>query len=526
MLIPPVFELLLTVLCLFHTKSEQTCPVDEHEIATAIDTPDQSCSVFKYMSRYCCKTAEPPLKNCHWVGQGDCADNTCTALEVTLRTDQLGDNRFGCLWSRKKALCCTPNDDVFDTPTCDKPLCQYEGSGFSCDPDPYADDFSDEDYCEPGFCDESFASSLLERRGRPPFTVDWQIIVSNIVRSFSLHLQMRGYPGSGRLHRPTRSTPASNSAFRLVQNDCRSTEIEVIDRTTLTTTDISSGYDTEHNPDAQYVRDFVRTLVTGILPNGSETTAGAVDSQFLENNWNEDVLPSNFPRAGSSRSLLTPNGYFFDRLGSQGNRFPMLLCQRTLNQMKGRIFNLRMSSDNGDDGDDSDSDDDGSDSDDDDSESEEDQNSSVGRRPNPMGIRRFQRLLRQTAQGNVGAQNQIFESIRMAIGVFRYINHPDARPTVQRNRRELRNAITLIAQVPRLQPLSNAVAIQREFDNSWYREAADRTRTWVAARILDIRLRFGELERNNQLPPNSVDVQDIVDALADQIHYIQPPPDI
>lgn len=487
-----VFELLLTVLCLFHTKSEQSCPAGENEIATAIDTPDQSCSVFKYMSRYCCKTSEPPLKNCHWVGQGDCADNTCSALEVTLRIDQLGDNRFGCLWSRKKALCCTPNGDVFDTPTCDKPLCQYDGSGFRCDVDPYADDFSDENYCEPEFCGTDVASSLLERRGRPPFTVDWQITVNNIVRSFSLRLRMRGYPGSGRLHRPTRSTPASNNAFRMVQNNCRSTEIEVIDRTTMTTTDIT----------------------------------GAIDSQALADNWNTNVLPSNFPRAGSSFTILTPNAYLFDRLGSQGNRAPLVLCQRTLNQMKGRIFNLRMPANGQDDGgDEEDEDDDGSDADDDDSDSEaEDQNSSVGARPNPIGIRRFRRLLRQTAQGNVVAQNQIFESIRMAIAVFRYINHPDAQPTVQRNRRELRNAVALIAQ--EIVPLRNAVAIQREFDTNWYREAADRTQAWVAARILDIRLRFGELERNGELPPNSADIQDILDSLSDQIHYIQPPPDI
>lgn len=493
--------------------------------------------MFKYMSRYCCKTSEPPLKNCHWVGQGDCADNTCSAVEVTLRTDQLGDNRFGCLWSRKKALCCTPNGDVFDTPTCSKPLCEYGGSGFRCDADPYADDFSDEDYCEPEFCDPSLASSLLERRGRPPYAVDWQITVNAIVRSFRLQLQMRGYPGSGRLHRPTRSTPASNNAFRMVQNNCRSTEIEVIDRTTLSTTDISDGYDTEHNPDAQYVRDFVRTMATGILPNGSETTAGSIDSQVLADNWNEDVLPLGLPRAGSSQRIRTPNGYLFDRLGSQGNRFPLVLCESALNQMKGRIFNLRMPANNDGDGSDgsdgsdgggSDSDDGDSDSDDsdisDDNDEDEDQNSSVGDRPNPMAQVRFTTLVRRMGRGNLGAQNEVFENIRMAIAVFRYINHPDAQPTVQRNRRELRTAITLVAQA--VGPLRNAVAIQREFDSNWYREAADRTRDWVAQRILEIRLWFGQLEQGGQLPPNAADVRDITDKLAEQIHYIQPPPDI
>lgn len=48
------------------------------------------------------------------------------------------------VWSRKEALCCMPNNDAFDTPKCDKPLCHYEGSEFSCDTDLYTDDYSDE----------------------------------------------------------------------------------------------------------------------------------------------------------------------------------------------------------------------------------------------------------------------------------------------------------------------------------------------------------------------------------------------
>ncbi|OLN86722.1 hypothetical protein CCHL11_03720 [Colletotrichum chlorophyti] len=167
-------------------------------------------------------------------------------------------------------------------------------------------------------------------------------------------------------------------------------------------------------------------------------------------------------RAGSSRAILTPNGYLFDRLGSQGNRFPFLLCERAMNQMKGRIFNL--------------------------------------------------------------PQNEMFENMRMSIGVFRYINHPDALPTVQRNRRELRTAVIAIAQI--VTPLRDAVAIHREFDSNWYREAADSTRGWLSERVLDIRLRFGELERAGNLPPNAASVQSILDELANQMHYIQPPPDI
>ncbi|KAK2026961.1 hypothetical protein LX32DRAFT_723107 [Colletotrichum zoysiae] len=498
----------LTERC-YWSGCETSCKDDEQDLATAVDTPDQSCSLFKYMSHYCCKTSQPPLRDCHWVGKGDCADNTCSANEVTLRTDSLGDSLLDCLWGRKKALCCTPNDDVFDTPTCGKNLCEYPGSEYSCDPDLYADDYSNEDECEPEFCDVQHTLSHVDRRGkREPFKVTWQQVINDVVRKFRLELQMRRYPGSSNLHSPTRGTPASSNAFRLVQNNCRSTEIEVLDRTTMSSAHVRSTYDTEHNPDGQYIRDFVRTLATGILPDGSSTSVDPIPGPDLEDNWNAKILPSNLPRAGSSMSILTPNGYLFDRLGSQGNRFPLLLCERTMNQMKGRIFNLRQQSPT----------DDSSDSDDDDPEND------VGERPNPADDRRFAPLLDRTTQGNVTAQNEMFDILRMAIGVFRYINHPDALPTVQRNRRELRTAVMAIAQV--VAPLRDAAAIHQEFDSNWYREGADRTLLWVTNRILQVRAAFSRLHEDDESPPNAPVVREILDELNDQLHYIKAPPDI
>lgn len=423
-----------------------------------------------------------------------------------MRTDQLGDSGLsGCLWSRKRSLCCTPNGNVFDTPTCNKQLCEYEGSAFSCEVDPYGDDYSDEDQCEEGLC----ARSLLEPRGklRPAFSVAWQVVVGTIVRDFSLRLQMRGYPGASKLHSPTRSLPAINSAFIMEPNNCRSTEIRVIDRLTLTAAEIQADFDTEHNPDGQYIRDFFNTMATGMLPNGSLTTVGRMDPQALVDNWNARVLPSSLPRAGSSRPILTPNGYLFDRLGSHGNRRPMVLCDKTVNRMKGIIFNLKMPKDNADGNSESTNDDD-----------------ARGRRPEPMNRLDFTVRLGAAGLGNLDSQNAIFDTIRTVIAVFNYINHPDAQPIVQYNRRELRTAITLIGEA--VPALRNAAAIHREFDRNWHREGADRARGWVVDRILDMRLHFGELEQNGQLPPNAEEVRSIINELDEQIDYTKPPPDI
>lgn len=88
----------------------------------------------------------------------------------------------------------------------------------------------------------------------------------------------------------------------------------------------------------QYVQELLRTMGTGLLPSGARTTRGPIPPQDIRNTWNNALLPTTLPRAGRSALLRTPNDYFFDRFGSQGNRAPMVLADRIMNQFKGRIF--------------------------------------------------------------------------------------------------------------------------------------------------------------------------------------------
>ncbi|KAL1614362.1 hypothetical protein SLS54_009789 [Diplodia seriata] len=66
--------------------------------------------------KYCCPEPKK-FTNCHWVGQGDCADNTCTNSEgeddgsIELMTDSFGDSTSSCRWGRKKVCCCNPPAD-------------------------------------------------------------------------------------------------------------------------------------------------------------------------------------------------------------------------------------------------------------------------------------------------------------------------------------------------------------------------------------------------------------------------------
>lgn len=124
----------LTESCRWTDNCNSNCNSDEESVAQAYDCWGWA-SVFCNGYHYCCKKNRPiPLRNCHWVGQGDCADNTCAKSEVTLWTDTWGDSYSGCAWWRKKALCCTPNAEALEEDVCDYNPCDDDPDMCSDDP--------------------------------------------------------------------------------------------------------------------------------------------------------------------------------------------------------------------------------------------------------------------------------------------------------------------------------------------------------------------------------------------------------
>lgn len=234
-----------------------SCAAQEQEVAYAYNLKD--CTVFKNGQRYCCKDAARPLNNCHWVGQGDCADNTCSNSEVTLIVDPGGDSYSTCLWGRSKALCCTQDDGVLQAPTCNVPVCASKVSDpnwFDCDIDYWADDFSNEDFCDenpdlPSKRSNASVSvldvrSVLEPLGgsKRSYEVDW----TYLALGWQIIAYSRRYPGSTHLHDRTRSTPSISLAFRM-RDGCTSTDIITVDSTTLGRVERDAEWDTDHNPD-------------------------------------------------------------------------------------------------------------------------------------------------------------------------------------------------------------------------------------------------------------------------------------
>lgn len=114
--------------------------------------------------KYCCKTDVEvmPFSDCHWIGQGDCAQNRCDESDITVATDPIGNNGLKqclCMYcpleyghdyadinpgGRKKSLCCKPNAGYPDDnqPTmcagprsCDSNLSNCEDDGLGGEDD-------------------------------------------------------------------------------------------------------------------------------------------------------------------------------------------------------------------------------------------------------------------------------------------------------------------------------------------------------------------------------------------------------
>lgn len=76
--------------------SGSKCSSNQQKVAYQWDRTGWG-TVFKHGNEYCCpKGKSAPLEDCHWVGKGDCADNTCKNTEVTLERDTGGDSYGGC----------------------------------------------------------------------------------------------------------------------------------------------------------------------------------------------------------------------------------------------------------------------------------------------------------------------------------------------------------------------------------------------------------------------------------------------
>ncbi|KOC07373.1 hypothetical protein AFLA70_31g004581 [Aspergillus flavus AF70] len=155
---------------------------------------------------------------------------------------------------------------------------------------------------------------------------------------------------------------------------------------------------------------------------------------------------------------LIPNDRLFSALGTRNNRGTFLLTEKSLNIVKGKIFDI-----------------------------EDKDDIFNGVIHNPTDPRKFDKALDLVAKSGT-KEEELFDFIRRAIGVWNYLNHPELLSRVDTVREKLfAEAIVLAQTVPGFKSLP---AILKEVDADWYRVAASGTRDWVSAQLMLISLRY------------------------------------
>ncbi|KAL2368872.1 hypothetical protein RJ035_003742 [Blastomyces gilchristii] len=417
-----------------------SCKEDEESLAYMWDRTGWG-TVFKHGNHFCCPKSQPmPYKNCHWVGEGDCADNTCNENEVTLEADSRGDSYIGLQGYREKSLCCTPNLDVLKTLKCDVDTCT---DNEACDDESGLPDSSDVLY-KRSYQDgqgrtlwsygESGLPELILVPPRPgsPRTMFLDIpklLGTNVYGA--LKMVSRPYkPGLSVASGDGASTLPLRGGFRMLKDVCGSTAVQYVKLSDLP----MKGFHAEHLQEIQMVKRFLQTAVTGYLPSGAKMKSVTIDPQKLLDGWNK-LYDVTLPRIGAIVSdkpdwtpPLTPNDRVFEIIGSYAYRTGMSILPRDMNYIKKNLVGGAQ----------------------------------------PMAISTFNTALRDVAKGDMEAAKLVAGKLQKTIGIFNYLNDGVLRGGLDKARRDLAKEIAIIGQfMPGLEPLSS---IWKEFETDLYAE--------------------------------------------------------
>nr|QDJ94336.1 chitinase chiC3 [Cordyceps cicadae] len=389
------------------------CKSDETKVTYQFDERDGKGE------KYCCKSDKPiPVSNCHWVGKGDCAQNTCAKTEINFKTSSRGGNFDSCNWWRLKSLCCTPNSDaLIDEYKCDDNPCDEEGfceddlgdvvSGWSKRSVEGESDVGqrhhhqDHDYQDEYEFDwhelAERAGSSKARPGLPRKQV-LKLVLQNLVWN------SRPYATGDKRDWLFRfagglAEMSLKGAFVKDSEQCQNTALVFKKMSELA----SKGLQAEHFFEIQMIKQLLETAITGVLPHvplGSVSitpvlTAARLLETNLVNGWNK-LYPASSPLPPIVQNVVgltgvpaaytapdnTPADRIMSAIGDWGNMKNMLLVQDHINWVKGKLFGLQ----------------------------------------NPISERSLARTIKKALAGDVAQAKHISNMIQSVFAVFSYIN--------------------------------------------------------------------------------------------------------
>ncbi|KAL7621055.1 hypothetical protein AAE478_008367 [Parahypoxylon ruwenzoriense] len=317
----------LTESCYWTSHCGDSCKSDEESVAHAYDRWGWA-TVFCNGYHYCCKKDKPiPFRACHWVGKGDCADNTCDKTEVTLWTDGY----------RKKSLCCKPNADAVKEMTCNIDLCSYDPSLCEDDPDYGMDDgLVKRTYVDP-FDGQEY--EYLDKRdvfpGKPrPMSYRMGAITVNWLSRMYPETREKLFGGDGA------STVTLRGGYNMASTICSATGVRFTKLADLAKT----GFHTEHFHEIQMPKWLLKTAYTGQLPGGGVMKAPTLSAANIAAGWNKvysvslNKLVETVTDQKDWTFPDTPAQRFGAIVGDFGYRYGLFFVDGPMNGIKGKLF--------------------------------------------------------------------------------------------------------------------------------------------------------------------------------------------
>ncbi|CZT13600.1 uncharacterized protein RCO7_10835 [Rhynchosporium graminicola] len=355
------------------------------------------------------------------------------------------------LGSRKKTNCCKvrsrpPAALTCDVSICDAdpPLCRDTASvglmkkrdfftldnGLSVAEPLYTDDLEPED--------EGDEYSILEKRKK--ISVTFELLGRAAIIVFA-----RPHPSRAQLFASAlRLRTVIRQFFHLEHTQCDDTAITGVDLPTPNqASTLPRTGETEHPIDLSIHKRFVRCAERGILPDGSATENSGLGAAFFADQY----LAENMLRQGLP--LVTPNSAQYrstymrvwEAFGSTTNAAQFVLTDKEINGPKGRVMNLGV----------------------------------------VTGIPQFEIWVNQGTAGNGTATESFLQSLRTAIGVFKYLQNTDVAARFQNTRDLIREQLEIIeAELP---GATGLVALWDECFEAILREIERTAQEWLLARV-------------------------------------------
>ncbi|KAG6197388.1 hypothetical protein E4U50_007948 [Claviceps purpurea] len=492
--------------CSWSSGVGSSCGSDQQGIAYIWGMSGGS-TILKHGNKFCCpKDHSPPLLDCHWVGKGDCADNSCGASEVTLLTNSQGESFRSCSWGRQRSLCCTINNEKLQTHTCDFDLCSLPEYRAACGDEALHDDeeggtsiarrspYTTSDgrtlwTYEIGGGDEMDDRSDLDIQGRSPpgrprrRIMRMKNLAGTLYTALELTVTSRPYrPGLKSLKGDGSDTLLIRGGYNLLKEACSSTAMRFLYEPELP----KKGFHMEHVREINMIYGFVESLLAGTLSSGPPMVT-RLDPMAVYRGWNK-IYPVSLPHIGAVvRDMtdytipMTPNDRIFETLGSYAYRGGVAFLPASLNMLKGVLMASH----------------------------------------SPLGSRtgKFESLVRLVAgRGDEEALNILLTAMQGTVAVFNYLNDVNLNSAFTEAGRLLTAEMSRADEyMPELKGILEA---WKEWEPDYYNHVVSNARNWLISRGAMIAQKFSVHPAEN---PNALKLVSEAARIVSQIGQIRSP---